>query len=345
MIDRVDNKHRKIDNVLLVGGTHGNELTGIHLVQQWQSHQRAQNYPLFELDFLLANPLAIEQNRRYLDHDLNRCFKLTDLDNPDLLSHEQQLAKSINRQYGPKLSEQSHSEQSQPEPSRLELPESEITGTTTKQSKTDFIIDLHTSTANMQTNIVLIHIDEFHLQLAAYLKQQLDDVVITCESKLMKDHHFLESISPKGIVIEVGPIAQGSLEYPCYEKTEQAVIKTLDFISLYNSGNYKPIDGEIELFSYYAKLHFPKDRKGQICALVHPRLVGEAYPKIEPGESLFVTFEGEDVAYQGESTHLAFINEAAYYDQDIALCLCQPISYQLVGNTVNQSTPSVSHEI
>lgn len=325
MIDKVNSKHKNIDNVLLVGGTHGNELTGIHLVQQWQSNQRANNYSHFELDFLLANPLAIEQNRRYLEHDLNRCFKHTDLDNPDLLSHEQQLAKTINRQYGPKQSEQSSLNKA---------------ASAAKKSKTDFIIDLHTSTANMQTNIVLIHIDEFHLQLAAFLKQQLDDVVITCESKLMKDHHFLESIAPKGIVIEVGPIAQGSLEYPCYAKTEQAVLKTLEFISLYNSENYQPIEGEIELFSYYSKLHFPKDSDGQICALVHPRLVGKAYPKITSGESLFVTFDGEDITYQGETTHLAFINEAAYYDQDIALCLCQPICYPLASNRTDNSRNS-----
>ena len=290
-----------ISNVTIVGGTHGNELTGIHLIQEWQKNNNAQQYASIELNYLLANPAARKANKRYLEHDLNRCFKKVDLDNPAMDSLEQRRAKEINQLLGPK-----------------------------GQAKTDFIMDLHTSTANMQTNIVLTRIDHFHLQLAAYLKQQLDDVVITSEKELMADHHFLESIANKGIVIEVGAIPQGSLQFDCYEKTELAVKATLEFIQFYNAQQIPPISNNtLNLMSYHSKINFPTDGQGEISACVHPNLIGKAYPKIVAGEPIFKSFDGTDILYQGEPTHLAFINEAAYYDQQIAMCCCRPISVGL----------------
>jgi aspartoacylase len=290
-----------ISNVTMVGGTHGNELTGIHLIHEWQKNKFAENYPSLEINYLLANPAARKANKRYLMHDLNRCFKKVDLDNPELQSLEQQRAKEINELLGPK-----------------------------GNPKTDFIMDLHTSTANMQTNIVLTRIDTFHLQLAAYLKEQLEDVVITSEKELMSDHHFLESIANRGIVIEVGAIPQGSLQYDCYQKTENAVKTTLEFIQLYNSQQLpKSSINNIELMSYHSKIYFPTDKQDEISACVHPNLIAQAYPKVAAGDPIFKCFDGKDVAYQGEPTHLAFINEAAYYDQKIAMCCCRPMTLSL----------------
>ncbi len=303
------NQIEKIDQVTLVGGTHGNELTGIHLIHQWQTNNQAADYSKLNINYLLANPEAMKANKRYLDHDLNRCFKKIDLENPVLQSREQKRAKEINQLLGPK-----------------------------GNPKTDFIMDLHTSTANMQTNIVLTRIDPFHIQLAAWLIDKLDDVVITSETELMADHHFLESIANKGIVIEVGAIPQGSLQYDCFEKTEAAVKASLDFISRYNAGAIKlENDTQIEVMSYHSKIHFPVDQNDMITACVHPNLIGQAYPQVVEGDPLFKCFDGKDIFYQGEPTHLAFINEAAYYDQKIALCCCRPKKLSLVNGEVIES--------
>ncbi len=315
-------KTNDINSVLLVGGTHGNELTGIKLVEQWRHSQSVSNHEKkrqatcsgengetrqfppentsYKLDFLIANPDAIRSNKRYVDHDLNRCFKQNDLNNSQLNSLEQKRAKQINAEYGPK-----------------------------GDSKTDFIIDLHTSTANMQTNIVITRVDEFHLQLAHYLKKTLKDVVVTSETDLMSDHYFLESIATKGIVIEIGPIPQGCIEYPCFETTQNAVMASLNFVEQWNSGLLEKSKGTIELMSYHSRLYFPTDQTNNICASVHPDLIGKAYPKIKPGDPLFKYFDGRETIYQSEMTYAAFINEAAYYDQNIALCLCRPIVFCL----------------
>lgn len=294
---------REVSSILLVGGTHGNELTGIHLVQHWQQKTFEQYYPSLNLDYLIANSEARTANKRYIEHDLNRCFKRADLENDSLTSIEQQRAKEINRQFGPK-----------------------------GDPKTDFIIDLHTSTANMQTNIVLTRIDPFHLHLAAYLKSVLDDVVITSETELMDDHHFLESLAHGGIVIEVGAIPQGSLEYPCYQKTELAVKATLDFLTQFNLDgfdSFNKLTESLEVMSYHSKLFFPTDSQGEVSSTVHPDLLGRAYPKIETGDPAFIDFDGNDELYDGETTYLAFINEAAYYDQKIAMCCCRPVSFSI----------------
>jgi len=298
-------QHEQISSVLLVGGTHGNELTGIHLVNHWKKQQFENQFSDLslnglKLNYLIANPLAIKANKRYIDHDLNRCFKRADLNDSWLTSREQLRAKEINNQFG-------------------------LQGS----SGTDFIIDLHTSTTNMQTNIVLTKIDPFHLQLAAYLKQQLTNVVITSESELMDDHHFLESIAPKGVLIEVGPIAQGTIDYACFDITQKVVRACLDFVEKLNQGHSFDFSDNLEIMNYHSKIYFPTDDEERITAAVHPSLIGKAYPKLIEGDKLFKTFDGEDVFYQGDSTYCAFVNEAAYYDQKIAMCLCRPKKYSV----------------
>jgi len=298
-------KHDPISSVLLVGGTHGNELTGIHLVRHWQKQKIENQFKDFQLTYLIANPQAIEANQRYVDHDLNRCFKHSDLSDRNLTSREQLRAKEINKKFGPK-----------------------------GNSKTDFIIDLHTSTTNMQTNIVLTRIDPFHLQLAAYLKQKLQNVVITSETDLMNDHHFLESIANKGVLIEIGPIPQGTVEYGCFSETEKATLACLDFVENWNKGIINDFPDELDTMSYHAKIYFPVDENGNITACVHPNLTEKAYPKLTQGDPLFKFFDGKDILYQGDDTYCAFVNEAAYYDQKIAMCLCHPKTYSVSSGKV-----------
>jgi len=297
---------RSIETIVIAGGTHGNELTGVNLIKHWQANNKHSQYSehsqysAINIELLTANPAAISANQRYLDKDLNRCFQLAELNDSSANNLEQNLAKTINQQLGPK-----------------------------GDARVDFIIDLHTSTANMQTNIVLIKMDEFHLKLAAYLKQVLADVVVTSESRLMDDHHFLCSIADKGIVVEVGPIPQGAIEYPAYQKTEAAVEAAIEFARLYNENNIPELDDRLQVMSYFNKIYFPTNDKGDICAAVHPSLIHRDYSLIKSGMPIFKTFDGNDIEYQGENAHIAFVNEAAYYDQKIAMCLCKPIDYSV----------------
>ncbi|MEZ5656986.1 MAG: succinylglutamate desuccinylase/aspartoacylase family protein [Burkholderiaceae bacterium] len=63
-----------IHAVAIVGGTHGNEITGPHLLRHWRRHPQEVTRDSFETQLRLGNPKAFAANRRYIDHDLNRSF-------------------------------------------------------------------------------------------------------------------------------------------------------------------------------------------------------------------------------------------------------------------------------
>jgi succinylglutamate desuccinylase len=116
---------------------------------------------------LLANPKAIEANRRYLNRDLNRCFDKHDLANLNLTGYENNLAKEIAARFG-------------------------VNGT----EPVDAIIDLHSTTANMGTTIIPISHSPVNLMLADYLND-LDPVVhVYLGLHSQQDSPMLRSLAP-----------------------------------------------------------------------------------------------------------------------------------------------------
>jgi succinylglutamate desuccinylase len=78
------------NKIVICGGTHGNELTGVYLAKKH--------------GWLLANPAAAAICRRYIEMDLNRCFALSDL-NSNNNALELNRAREINALLGKKGSE------------------------------------------------------------------------------------------------------------------------------------------------------------------------------------------------------------------------------------------------
>lgn len=167
-----------VNKAVVVGGTHGNEYTGVYLLEKYHEYPHLLKPKTFELEYLLANPEAFKHNRRYLDRDLNRSFKQSDLKDTLLSGYENARAKEINDQLGPK-----------------------------GDARVDMIIDLHTSTAPMGVNLVLTQTDTFHLMLVDYVQQRMDDVTVTLEKQ--QDHHFLMTVADRHVLVEVGPVPQG----------------------------------------------------------------------------------------------------------------------------------------
>ncbi len=54
--------------VAIIGGTHGNELTGIYLVKKFEQFPKLLYSHSFECMTILANPQAIATNQRYIPH-------------------------------------------------------------------------------------------------------------------------------------------------------------------------------------------------------------------------------------------------------------------------------------
>ena len=282
----------KINKLAIVGGTHGNEFTGIYLVKKFEKFPDLISRTNFETKTLLANPLAFELVTRYIDTDLNRCFRLEDLENNTKTNYEESRAKFINQMLGPK-----------------------------GNPKFDFILDFHTTTANMGLTIILVNYHPFNLKIAAYLSSVEPNVKVYIWINPGVESCVINSICELGFGIEVGPIAQGILQADLFQKTEKLVQASLDFIEHFNEGKLHHINGDIVIYKHLKVVDYPKTEDGEITAMIHPELQGRDYQKLSPGEPMFLTFDGKTIYYQEETpVWPVFINEAAYYEKGIAMC-------------------------
>lgn len=296
----------KINSVAIVGGTHGNELAGIYLINYWQQHKALVARPSFSTETLLANTKAIAQNKRYTDCDMNRQFATASLADNNLTNYEQSRAKVINQQLGPK-----------------------------GNAKTDLVIDLHNTTSNMGPTLLIPQQGEFYDLLALYVKANMPEAVIFLDEdhKANEEHHLLCTVGKRGVIVEVGPVPQGVLKH---QVTEQMAVMTqiiLDFVEHYNQNTLPNLPDSIEAFRYLESLTLPQDEDGQRIGMVHENVEGNDFKALSPKAPLFALFNGEVIHYQGEQTvYPTFINEAAYYDNNLAMSLCEKVSIKLPGS-------------
>jgi aspartoacylase len=286
----------KIANVAIVGGTHGNELAGIYLVNYWLKNTNLVARDAFNTSLVLANRNAILINKRYTDCDLNRQFSSVSLADTSFANYEQSRAKVINQLLGPK-----------------------------GQSKTDLVIDLHNTTSNMGPTLLIPQRGKFYDLMAIYLRQYMPEVIVFLDEdhKSNDEHHLLCTIGKYGVIVEVGPVPQGVLKHEVTEQMAQMTQLILDFVEAYNTNTLPTLNHETEAFRYLKSLTLPVDAEGNRKAMVHKNIEGNDFKAIEPGTAIFRTFDGKDINYEGaETVYPTFINEAAYYDNNLAMSLC-----------------------
>lgn len=286
----------QINRVAIVGGTHGNEFTGAYLIQKFAQFPGLITRQSFETVTLLANPNAFAAGRRYVEKDLNRCFLKQDLQDPTLSSYEELQAKSI-----------------------------QDTLASNKDKQADFILDLHSSTANMDLTIILVNSHPLNLKLAAYLSQINPLVrIYRCSFKSIEENPFVNSLCELGFAIEVGPIAQGLLNAALFQQTEELVYAILDYLERFNQGGILSTNETLILYEHLSVVGYPKQEDGTIFGVIHPQLQDKDYQALNPGDPIFITFDDKIIFYEGTSTVWPiFINEAAYYEKGIAMCFTQ----------------------
>ncbi|MBD6618548.1 aspartoacylase [Komarekiella sp. 'clone 1'] len=291
----------QINRVAIVGGTHGNEFTGAYLVKKFSQFPDLIAKLSFETVTLLANPKAFAVGRRYIEKDLNRCFLKQELQDPTLESYEELQAKSIQNTLA------------------------------ASAKKVDFILDLHSSTANMGLTIILVNNHPFNLKLAAYLNYINPLVrVYRCSFQSVEENPFLNVLCELGFAIEVGPVAQGILKSTLFQQTEKLVHEVLDYLERFNKDEIPSINETLVMYQHLSVVDYPKQEDGTIWAMIHPQLQDRDYQALNPGDPIFLTFNDETIVYQGESTIWPiFINEAAYYEKGIAMCLTQKLQINL----------------
>ncbi|MHC5935154.1 aspartoacylase [Nostoc sp.] len=286
----------QINRVAIVGGTHGNEFTGAYLIQKFAQFPHLISRPSFETVTLLANPKAFAAGRRYVEKDLNRSFLKQDLQDPTLNSYEELQAKSI---------------------------QNTLASNGDKQA--DFILDLHSSTANMGLTIILVNSHALNLKLAAYLSHVSPLVrIYRCSFKSIEENPFVNSLCELGFAIEVGPIAQGILKGTLFQQTQELVDAVLDYLEQFNQGQIPSTNETLILYDHLSVVDYPKKQDGTIFGMIHPELQDKDYQALNPGDPIFITFDDKTIIYEGKSTVWPiFINEAAYYEKGIAMCLTQ----------------------
>lgn len=267
--------------ILIFGGTHGNEWTGVMVVKHYAEHFK-KKYPKLDLHFVHANPEAFALNRRFKDEDLNRAFQFLSEDRPS--SYEHARAKELKRliDEGP-----------------------------------CFVIDLHTTTANMGATVIVSRETKRNFHLCRELTLRHED----CRVILSPDpgRKYLASQVDSGLMIEVGPIANGVVNAETLEHT----LKLLDTLfSTLEKNEVK--DGTLEAYEETQDVHYPQDDSGAITAFVHPSLQGKDFKPLRGSYSAFKSFSGETITLKtAEELYPIFINEAAYYPTKLAFTLCR----------------------
>ena len=273
--------------ILVVSGTHGNELNPVWAVNKFKNLIRSSpKSRLFE--FIIGNPKACQEGLRYIDQDLNRSFNVSKTElNKNV--YEINRSEYIIKKYG------------------LEATNS-----------CPIVIDLHTTTACMGTSIVMYGRREKDFCLAAILQSKFG-LPIYLHEKDSKQTGFLVEAWPCGLVIEIGPVAQNHYDAAIMER----FLIILDFLgdlidNLKNKIVYLP--DEIPVFVHQNSIDYPRNENLEINALIHPSRINQDWRVLNYGDPLFLNFQDEIITYTGEEdVYPVFIGEAAYREKNIAM--------------------------
>nr|WP_275664223.1 aspartoacylase [Vibrio brasiliensis] len=281
----------KLSNILIVAGTHGNELSGIYTHKLIEEGLFIADRSTFSSTSVIANPTAVRHQCRYLDNDLNRQFA-TLSDATSCPSNEALLARQFIDKYA--------------------------------SNNNQLIVDLHNTTSNMGATLILLSENPFYRKMGAYVKQRMPAANILFEShKPWNELPYLCTCGEYGVMIEVGAQSHGSLQYGTLELMKEMLTAVLDFVEKHNLNQL----GELSNYTAYyytQEITYPLDSSGMRQAMIHPTVCGRDFEAVKPGEPLLATFFGYDVHWQGEQdVYPHFINESAYSKANIAMALAE----------------------
>ncbi len=277
--------------VLLVAGTHGNEVNGPWLIEQWSKTPNLINNYGVRFASTIGNPLAFEAGVRYLDRDLNRSFRAEFLRSTDSSDRELMRARKLLDLYGP-----------------------------LGRNACKIAIDIHSTTASMGSCLVIYGRRSSDLALAA-LVQKLIGLPVYLHEEDEAQKGFLVESWPCGLVIEVGPVAQSVLQFEIVEKTRLALEACFECIASISEGSTIYPRGLI-IHRHIASFDFPRDLRGNIVGLIHPLIEGKDWQPIKAGVPLFVGADGDGICVEHDECLIpVFINEAAYAEKNIAMSL------------------------
>jgi len=279
--------------LLLVGGTHGNERTAPWILQCWKARPHLLTSPLTTTT-CIGNPAAYGANRRYMDRDLNRCFTEALLGNQGCTIREVVRAQELVATYGPG-----------------------------GKNPHNLVLDMHTTTAAMGSSVVTCGERPVDLALAALVQQTLGVPIYLFQINESQPEEcgFLVRQWPCGLVLEVGPVAQGIVDGATVRKTTACLEGFLAVLKDCLAGEAQ-LPETMVVHRHLGSLDWPRDSHGRSTACLHPDRPQWDWTELGGGDPLFLTETGETVSYEGEEpVWPVFCNEASYGEKGIALAL------------------------
>ena len=276
-----------LKKILIISGTHGNEINPVWAINQFKKQLKTIDKKI-EYKFIIGNPLAYERGLRYIDDDLNRSFNSIKK-TFDKSSYEINRAKFLVEKFGVNGSE-----------------------------PCDVAIDLHTTTANMGTSIVMYGRRRKDFCLAALLQHKFG-LPIYLHEKDEKQTGFLVEAWPCGLVIEIGSVAQNYYDPKTINKFLVIISSLRDEINKLKNNQIK-LPKDLTVHIHQGSIDYPREINGNINALIHPKRMNQDWKPIQMGDPLFMDILGNTKTYSGEDTIWpVFIGEVAYKEKNIAM--------------------------
>jgi len=282
--------------VLVVAGTHGNEINAPWLLDQWRHKGEAGLSGSLALELVIGNPAARAAGRRYVEKDLNRSFDPLWLERTGPVPLEATRARELLERYGPG-----------------------------GEAPCLVALDLHSTTAAMGNSLVVYGRRPEDLALAAAIQGELGLPVYLHEADASQTGYLVERW-PCGLVIEVGPVSQGLLQPAIVQQTRIALETALNALQRVAIGPFR-LPGHLVVHRHLASLDLPRHADGSPTALIHPQRLGRDWQPMRAGDPLFRDVDGQTIAYEplpgmeGRTVWPVFINEAAYGEKGIGLSL------------------------
>ncbi len=291
-----DSSPTPFDDVVIAGGTHGNERTGVALVQHWQKNPAEIQGKTFATRILLSNTEAIRRNIRFVDCDLNRSFLPHHLGDPAANAYEIKRAQEITAWMA-----------------------------AGQEGRRTFAIDLHTSTACMGTTLITDSAPA-NLAIALAVQKDLKGARVYSFPDSDRINSCLRAAAPGGLGIEIGPIPQGILRHDILDMTRTAVARVLATLERFNRDELDLPDPQCTLYRHDRHMAFPETSPDGPPAFIHRDLEGRDYMPLHPGQPIFEDLAGQTWYFDSpEVCYPVFINEAAYYYENIAFSLTRKI--------------------
>ncbi len=282
-----------VPQVIVIAGTHGNEINAPWLLEQWIKDPELINTHGFRTSKVIGNPEALKVCKRYLHSDLNRSFRLKYLDDIYIQDYEVIRARELLAIYGPNGS-----------------------------NSCQLAIDIHSTTSAMGTSLVVYGRRPSDLAIASLLQSKLGLPIYLHEGDETQQGFLVESW-PCGIVIEIGPVPQGLLHANIINQTRLTLEICFEELAKVSSGSAQ-FPKTTVIHRHIRSIDFPRSKDGKIEALIHPHRQGKDWIPINNGEPLFLSLDGSVVTFDEDKSLVpVFINEAAYSEKKIAMSLTQ----------------------